>query len=88
MEDPFGGLRRNPRYLIARCYLFNIPLFFILHSVFGIVIMYFLRTLMYEMDLCCNSFSLLDPWEKCGSFGFSLGVCPTDTARCSCFRGA
>ena len=43
MEDPSGGLRRNPRYLIARCYLFNIPLFIIPHSVFGIVIMYFLR---------------------------------------------
>ena len=38
MEDPFGGLRRNPRYLIARCYLFNILLFIIQHSVFGIVI--------------------------------------------------
>ena len=43
---------------------------------------------MYEMDLCCNSFSLLDPWDKCGSLGFSLGVCPTDTARGSGFRGA
>ena len=43
---------------------------------------------MYEMDLCCNSFSLLDPWEQCGSFGFSLRVCPMDTARCSYFRGA
>ena len=39
------------------------------------------------MDLYCNSFSLLDPWEKCGSFGFSLGVCPTDTARCSSLLG-
>ena len=54
---------------------------------FGIVIMYFLETLMYEMDKYCNSFSLLDPWEKCGSFGFSLGVCPTDTARGSLFSG-
>ena len=43
MKDPSGGLRRIPRYLIARCYLFNIPLFIIPHSVFGIVIMYFLR---------------------------------------------
>ena len=43
MEDPSGGLIRNPRYFIARCYLFNIPLFIISHSVFGIVIMYFLR---------------------------------------------
>ena len=40
---------------------FNIPLFIILNSVFGIVIMYFSETLMYEMDLCCNTFSLLDP---------------------------
>ena len=50
---------------------------------FGIVIMYFQETLMYEMDKYCNSFSLLDPWEKCGSFGFSPRVCPTDIARSS-----
>ena len=43
MEDPSGGLRRIPRYLIARCYLFNIPQFIIPHSVSGIVVMYFLR---------------------------------------------
>ena len=36
----------------------------------------------------CNSFSLLDPWKKCGSFGFSLGVCPTDIAAVAGFRGA
>ena len=42
---------------------------------------------MYEMDLYCNLFSLLDPWGKCGSFGFSLGVCSTDTARCSLLSG-
>ena len=42
MEDPSGGLRWIPRYLIARCF-FNIPLVIIPHSVFGIVIMYFLR---------------------------------------------
>ena len=43
---------------------------------------------MYEMDLYCNSFSLLDPWEKCGSFEFSLGVCPTNTTVVTRFRGA
>ena len=43
---------------------------------------------MYEMDLYCNSFPLLDPWEKCGSFEFSLGVCPTDTGTVACSRGA
>ena len=43
---------------------------------------------MYEMDLYCNSFSLLDPWEKCGSFRFSLGVYSTDTAAVTRFRGA
>ena len=43
---------------------FNIPLFIISNSVFGIVIMYFQKTLMYEMDWCCNSFSLLNPWGK------------------------
>ena len=42
---------------------------------------------MYEMDKYCNSFSTLDPWEKCGSFGFSLRVCPTDTAHCSLLSG-
>ena len=47
---------------------FNIPLFIIPNSVFGIVIMYFSETLMYEMDLCCNSFSLLDPWGKMWNF--------------------
>ena len=54
---------------------------------FGIVIMYFYETLMYEMDKYCNSFSLLDPWKKCGSFGFFLVVCPMDTAVVACFRG-
>ena len=60
-----------------------IPLFNIPHSNFGNVIIQFLRTWMYEMDSVCNLFSLLDPWGKCGSFGVSLGVCPTEPARCS-----
>ena len=56
----------------------NIP-----HFDFRNVIMYFLRTLDVWWIKYCNSFSLLDPWGKCGSFGFSLGVYPMDTARCS-----
>ena len=36
----------------------------------------------------CNSFSLLVPWEKYGSFGFSLGVCPMDISTVACFWGA
>ena len=35
----------------------------------------------------CNSFSLLDPWGKCGSFGLSLGVCSMEPARCSSLLG-
>ena len=34
-----------------------------------------------------NSFSILDPWGKCGSFGLSLGVCPTEPTRCSPLSG-
>ena len=72
---------------IARC-LFKFRCISFHTLTFGNIIMYFLRTSDYEMDLYCNSFSLLDPWEKCGSFGFSLGVCPTDTVAVACFRGA
>ena len=43
---------------------------------------------MYEMDMYCNSFSLLDPWEKCGSFGFSLGCARWIPPAVACFRGA
>ena len=35
----------------------------------------------------CKLFSLLYPWGKCGSFGLSLGVCPTEHACCSLLSG-
>ena len=34
-----------------------------------------------------NSFSLLDPLGKCGLFRLSLGVCPTEPARCGVLSG-
>ena len=36
----------------------------------------------------CNSFSLLDPWGKCGSFGLSLGVCSMEPSDVASFWGA
>ena len=65
-----------------------ILMFNILHSDFGNVIMYFLCTLDVRNGLSIVTRSHY--WifgGKYGSFGFSLGVCPTDTARCSLLSG-
>ena len=68
---------------------FSISLFNIPHSDFGNVIMYLLWTLYVW-----NALSIITRshyWifgGKCGSFGFSLRVCPTDTAVVARLRGA
>ena len=40
-----------------------------------------------KWTMYCNSLSLLDPWEKCGLFGLSLGVRPMESTQSSSLSG-
>ena len=91
VKDSSGGHRRNPcviSIVVSSMFIF-IPLFTIIpHSD-----IWYCNNVIFKNFGCMKWISIITRshyWilgGKCGSFEFSLGVCPMDTIRCSWLSG-